>query len=417
MGNSPFFSTSSLLRQPTARFVYFTQDEGVQIMQRNQFWIFICVGLICGVMIEIMKAPAASHVRLIALKKFEAFLDEGSPVIVADNNAPVFHRKIPAPRPPVRVAQAEAEPVAAKPVAVKPVASPTPIDAKKKAEEDKKKAEEKKKKDEEEKKKKDEQSAKEKEELEAQQQLEQQQQAQIDAEKASADAKAAAAALDTPGNAQQGAAKGAQSTATNSAQTSETVAQWEAYLTQNPSLAKTTQFVQYYKSRKISATTFYVVVNDVLDNSQASIRQQGVQALSLAPSAHSFTALSDEANKETDATTKAQAEQDLQSYATVQNVTYLGPVITGSDAAAALQAIDILKLSADTNLGNPISTTSQGGSTTVSAATLSESYNPFIADLTQVAQSASANASLRSMATETLSDLRSLLSSFQVSQN
>src|SRR5665811_1362617 len=62
-------------------------------MERNQFWIFLGLGLAVGACLELMKAPATQSVRLAGFTQFETLLEEGKEVHTIQEVKPTVWRR------------------------------------------------------------------------------------------------------------------------------------------------------------------------------------------------------------------------------------------------------------------------------------------------------------------------------------
>lgn len=398
-------------------------------VERNQFWIFLAIGLLTGACLQMIKSPTPSPIRLAGFANFETLLEEGKEVRIVEEIKPSVSRRafaraeaVPAP---IEVAANDITPSEITPGAsptesgdkptTKPTAPLTEAEKKKKAEEDKKK------KDLEAKKKLDEQHKKEKEDndLKERQALEAKNNAQPtatpspdtkpdDADPSAVPSEGASAPL-TPAAASNGIPQ--------------TAVEWEAYLLKDVDYQKMSLFVRLYQTGQVSATVYYTVINVMLEDSRPLMRDLAVSGLSSTPSPTSFTTLM-AARNDSDPTVRKNVSVAIQQYSQIENLRFLTSILVNQgDSTTVLEAIQLIKASADSNLhafSSPTTTTTSTGNTSTGtantlstnspqAATISRYYSPFVVTLQSVATQSRDN-NVRAAAAQAKTDLQTLLS-------
>ena len=199
-----------------------------------------------------------------------------------------------------------------------------------------------------------------------------------------------------------------------------TRAEWERYLLDKPESARVDEFVRAYRDRSVDRETFYGVVQDMTRDSRPEIRQLGLGALAGTPSELSFLALAAVQKNASNPEESARAQTYLRAYGTQKNLPLLANVLDSEvDESANLQAMEILKSSASTNLlgpagrvpvagGAPVSTGTQTGLSQTQRQSMARQYASFATMLTNLSR-AYRSPQLRTAATETASQLRNAL--------
>lgn len=199
-----------------------------------------------------------------------------------------------------------------------------------------------------------------------------------------------------------------------------TRAEWIRYLLDKPESARVDEFVRAYRERSVDRETFYSVVQEMTRDSRPEIRQLGLGALAGTPSELSFLALAAIQKNASNAEESARAQTYLRAYGTQRNLSLLANVLDSEvDESANLQAMEILKSSASTNLlgpsgrvpvagGAPVSTGTQTGLSQTQRQSMARQYASFATMLTNLSR-AYRSPQLRTAATETASQLRNAL--------
>lgn len=381
-------------------------------MERNQFWIFLGLGLAVGACLEFMKSPNNQPVRLAGFTQFETLLEEGKAVHVEEVIKPAAKSRSTKDIEeivPQKIAAIDLPPVLnGQPVegtaAEKPAPPMTDEEKKKKEEEEKKKKElAKKKRLKEKKKKAREEIRKQREALEAEAKAKE----EAEKEKKSDDGEAAVM--------QPGPALPMIGQITNDG-LPKTVPEWEAYLMKDVDFERMAKFVKLYQTGTVKPEVFYPVIESMLQDSRPKIRSLAVVGLTSTPSTQSFTTLIGHRN-DADSGIRKNIGSAISSYAQLENLKFLIPIITTpGDSAPIIEAIQILKRSATTNaqafaLRNqvPIQGSNQGGNQGRNSATaLAKFYTPFLSAL-RIASNQSHDNGLRSLANQTAVELQTII--------
>lgn len=373
-------------------------------MERNHFWIFIGMGLACGLCLEMIKAPSAQPVRLAGFTKFEAILEEGRPVVIDEEIPANVGKSQPAEDQQVAAANPGADSVVDAPPAQSEEEKAAAL---KKAEDEKKKAEEKKKADEKKKKKK-------KKKKEQTTEAQPQQPASDESEE-----KKKGFGDDGFGAPAAGAAEvGAGIAGFNAERMPQTIQEWEAYLMKDVDYERLSTFIKAHQSGLVKDEVFYAVIDAMFDDSRPKVRQMGITALGANPSQRSFQMLVDVMNHDSSKEVKSQADATLKTYARVENLRILVTVISGTDAAQTIEALTLLRLSAQAHLRvaqtqPQTQTTGQIDARTSAAVKSTKYFRPFVPALSTIARTSS-DAGVRSIANQTLSELESMLAALPV---
>jgi hypothetical protein len=375
-------------------------------MERNQFWIFLALGLAVGACLEIMKAPSTQPIRLAGFTHFETILDEGKEVHVVEEVKPIVRRR--APREEEIVVQKIAANDAPTPEVMAtndtPTASPTPAPKPLTPEEKKKKDEDEKKKKELEKKKKlkakrlkEEEEKKQRDTLEAQ--------AKEDQDKQDAKPEGNGDAAATPD--QQGAAMALHPPVLDDGNP-KTVVEWESYLMKSVDYERMAKFVKFYQTGIVTAEVYYPVIEAMLQDSRAGIRALAIGGLSSTPGTHTYITLLDYRN-DADPSVRNATKSAIAQYGHLENLRYLMAVIVGPyDTNMVIEAINTVRASADTNV-KTLGITAQGTTTRAPAATaLARYYTPFVIVLQQTSTQ-NHDANIRASALQSLTELQSVI--------
>lgn len=376
-----------------------------EFMERNQFWIFLALGLAIGACLEIMKAPSSQPVHLAGFTHFETLLEEGKEVHVLQEVKPVSNRRSPREEEPIipqKIASNDIEPQAIEPAAdstatVKPAVPLTEEEKKKKEEEEKKKKALLKKKKLKAKKKKEEAERKQRDELEAQAKEQEEKEKKTD---------------DKSGNgevaAQQPGSAFPIQPVLNDDGLPKTVPEWEAYLMKEANYERMAKFVKLFQTGSIKGEVFYPVVEAMLQDSRPRIRSLAVAGLSSTPSEQSFTTLFN-ARNDADTGVRKDAQSAIAQYSHLQNLKFLMAVITGqNESDAVIEGMHLLRISAETNIKLYSAAHTQGSGRTPATAALTRYYTPFLTALRHTA-SQSHDSNIRTTATQTLTELQSVI--------
>lgn len=386
-------------------------------LQRAHFWIFLGLGLAVGACLELMKTPSSAPVRLAGFTKFETLLEEGRELKVHEPLLPNILRRKPKPVEeeivPQQIAQNETPPptVAVDGPTVVKTPELTPEEKKKKEEEEKKKKEKEKKKKAKEraKKKKEKEDEEERLRLEAleRQRLEDLQREEEKKREEEAVAKKAAP-MSPP------AAMGAP-IAPNDTDDPKTVREWEAYLMKEVDYERMARFVRLYQSGIVKADVFYPVIDSMLQDSRPKMRGLALVGLGSTPSSQSFRVLVEVQHNDADIGIRREAGSHVKHYAQIENLKFLGAVITAQGHSdAALEALELIKSSAKANLRNPSTgPNEQGGPGALASTSMARRFTQFLPMLSQTATRAN-DASVRSAAGQTATVLQALLAPYNL---
>ena len=373
-------------------------------MERNQFWILVGLGLMCGVCLEIIKAPAhGEKVRLAGFTTFETLLDEGSPVYQPSEKVekPRGHIEPEIVETQNEIVETLAEDPPPQPVTV---AQNAPLDeaaAKKKAEDEKKK-----KADEDKKKKK-----KKKKKKEAAGEVPQDQTEESE-EKPTDDEAAAPAEV-------AGAGPGAGPAAPQAINDGNphTFEEWKAFLLAQPNFDRLSKFIREFQTGNMKAEVFYKVVDALLADPRIKMKEYGVIALAGTPSTRSFSGLVNVLHSESDDRVRGQADGYLKMYGQPKNLRFLANVIaSNSKSATQMEAIRIIKSSAESYAQQPQVDPTSTEPRASHTGTMSRYYEPLVELLDQASRNGQTDGNVRAAAAETLASLQAILADSQQAQ-
>lgn len=141
-------------------------------------------------------------------------------------------------------------------------------------------------------------------------------------------------------------------------------AEWEALLLKTPNASETKYFAQQFNNHLVTDTVFYAIVDEMLKDSRVDMQQQGVLALSLAPSADSFTRLAKlSGSSQTSSPLSSAVTSALNAYQQTKNLDELQTVLKQQkDNTVLAAALKQLQASITSQLSNTGSNPgSQGG--------------------------------------------------------
>jgi hypothetical protein len=139
----------------------------------------------------------------------------------------------------------------------------------------------------------------------------------------------------------------------------ESAEDWIKRLLGRPNLAETNRFIDHYRKNLVTSEVFYKIVNMMLEDSRPEMKKLGIHSATNVPTALSFQLLvASAANARNDASVKAKAEEGLKSYTQIARLPILKTVLkSGTPAAAAIKAANLVKTSAEQNLKAQASST------------------------------------------------------------
>lgn len=378
-------------------------------MERFQFWIFLGLGLACGLALEFMKDPSPEAQSLTNAPGYRASAEDARPhyEITEKLKAPAL--KISGVKP----ITAEA------PSQVAGLSGKTTKNVKKKA--DAKKNEDKKKKA-----KKNAQKKKKK--VKGKKKVAQetyQPETSQDTEKKKSQSGDGMQAGGYGGHAYSGARRMNQ---TDPNKIPETVEEWLEYLLATPDFDRVSYFNKLYQSLVVDEEIAFAVIEGLLADERPKMREYAVLVLGTNPSPRSFVYLIGVQQEEQGASKlKSQVHIYLRTYTQTRYLRELaGAMSVLEDPNATAEALHLLQIATESHLAqgslnptpnpnpspNPGNNQGSGGDVgqtrTPAAAELKRSFETFVPVLTRLAQT-SADASIRDSASQALSRLQSAL--------
>lgn len=184
--------------------------------------------------------------------------------------------------------------------------------------------------------------------------------------------------------------------------------EWMRILLNRPNLAETKRFIDHRLKALVSAEVFYKVVNAMLSDSRAQMKQLGVLCLGSTPGTLSWQGLVNTVTKYPNSPAQTDAQKFIDGYQDIARLNFLqGIMQAGAGSQSTVLATKTLEASAQKYLGAQPQQNPPAGGQAAPVRNYSKSYQPFVLILRSLGKSG--DQAIKAQAGSTLAVLEGLL--------